>query len=204
MLMWLPPEPWRDEQVFGPSALRTAFVKELNDLGSMPENVPLKIAVACGEGSPRYNDTLPGKPAADFNCLSIFGEMGYLFTWPHNNTSRAEIMMNSFSPIRRQYLYAQPGGNGIDSAPGGVWENPIFREFNNNVPLPDSMKTAHFENSCFIPTASALALSVTDYFKPLVLDHSKFNRVTYSHEGNLKHCQITPTLAEFLIKFMTQ
>ncbi|HET9765501.1 MAG TPA: hypothetical protein VFS60_01565 [Thermoanaerobaculia bacterium] len=202
MLQWLPPEPWQDHQVFGPSGLRETFVAELVSIGSMPKKIPTMIAIACGEGVPRENETPPGRLAADFNCLGPGGEMGFLYSWPRDNADRREVMMTSFSLIRKHYLFAQPKGNGIDSAPGGVWEKPIFEEFVANVPLPDHMKKAYYKNACFIPTASALAIPVTNYFAQLNLDSSKFNRVTHSHEGNLPHVHLTPTLVEFLRKFM--
>jgi hypothetical protein len=97
---------------------------------------------------------------------------------------------------------APDNSRGVDSAPGGVWESPIFRRAYDAA--AGTFRQLHIENSCFVPTHSALAIADRNYYRVPDLGQSKFKSVTYSHEGNLTHVKLTPTLADFLIHFITR
>jgi hypothetical protein len=95
---------------------------------------------------------------------------------------------------------------GYDSAPGGVWEVPIFEEVAAGIRtrVTPWLKAG---NCCFIPTNSALGIPGTDYFRCLteevLKEESIFDAVAY-HKPNsgeqaiLKHVTLTPQLIGFL------
>lgn len=188
---------WKDGMVIGPSQLRQEFLDELERVGGpngMPRDVPSTIAVANGEGTGR--EWLPaGTETTTFACLW----WGACNAFPRNAGGVVAAGGNS---VTSKWSIEADQPSGFDSAPGGVFEDPIFRAIYNSAP---SGRTIRHENACFIPTTSALAISGTHrFFAPPDLSLSKFKYVTHSWAGNLNHAWLNDTLADFLIKFIEQ
>jgi pimeloyl-ACP methyl ester carboxylesterase len=199
LLTWVDPYPWPDGHSFKQSPLRTEFLRELERVGSMPRELEDTIAIANGAGNGQAQSP-PGALAMKYACTFMY--YADLCTKPHNAPGALIFQFrNGDGPYR--IVAASSGGDGVDSAPGGIQENPIFRRAYNEVPFP-VVKSVPIENACFIPTTSALAIAGADYFRQPDLSRSRFKSVTYSHEGNLPHVKLSPTLAEFLIRFITR
>jgi pimeloyl-ACP methyl ester carboxylesterase len=188
---------WKDGLVIGPSPLRKEFLDELVRVGGpdgMPREVPSTIAVANGEGTGK--EWLPaGRLTTKFACIW----WGDCYAYPRQPGQPVVAGGNTFNSIWRMEANQ---GIAFDSAPGGVFEEPIFREIFN---AGRGFKEIHHDNACFVPTTSALAISGLDrFFTVPDLSRSKFKYVTFSWEGNLKHAWLSETLADFLIKFIGQ
>lgn len=199
LLTWVDPYPWPDGHSFKQSPLRTEFLRELERVGSMPRELEDTIAIANGAGNGQAQSP-PGALAMKYACTFMY--YADLHAKPHNAPGALIFQFrNGSGPYR--IVAASSGGDGVDSAPGGIQERPIFRRAYDAVPSP-VIKSLHIENACFIPTTSALAIPGSGYFQQPDLSRSLFKSVTYSHEGNLPHVKLTPTLAEFLIRFITR
>ncbi|HVX40198.1 MAG TPA: hypothetical protein VHB25_11545 [Gemmatimonadaceae bacterium] len=190
---------WRDGLEIGPSPLRQEFLTELARVGGpngMPREVPSTIAVANGDGTGK--EWVPaGEVATRFFCIWH----GTACTFPRGEDDSLVAAGGTWG--RNEWRIRTPHGYGFDSAPGGVFEDPIFRAIYDSSPKPDR-SIAH-ENACFIPTTSALAISGIDqFFAPPDLSRSKFKYVTFSWTGNQNHAWLDETLSEFLIKFIEQ
>ncbi len=197
LLLWVPPKPWKDGPI-GESPLRTAFVNELRAVGWMPKDLADTIAIADGAGDGKYNQAEPAKFATKHECGFAF--WSDLFTHPLNSPG---TLISHFRHGDDSWRLTAGGGGGHDSAPGGVWEAPIFRRTYNEFPSW-VVRKIEVENACFISTLSALGIpgSGSEYFKTPDLSRRSFNSVTYSWEGNRQHIELTPTLAEFVYKFV--
>lgn len=199
LLTWVNPYPWPDGHSFRASPLRAEFLRELERVGSMPRELEETIAIADGAGN-GLAQSAPGALAMKYACSALF--YADLHTKPHNAPG-ATIFQFRNGDRGYRISAASSGGDGVDSAPGGVQESPIFRRTYDAVPFP-VIKSIRIENACFIPTTSALAIPDGNYFQQPDLSRSRFKSVTYSHEGNLTHVKLTPTLAGFLIHFITR
>jgi len=197
VIMWIAPKPWKDGQSFGQSPLRTEFVKELLAVGWMPKDLTDTIAIADGAGDGAYNQAAPAKFATKHECGFLY--WSDLYTYPLNSPGTLIVHFKHGSDGWK--LTAAGQGGGFDSAPGGIWEDPIFRRVYNN--FPDGVvKKIEIENACFVPTLSALGIPSMDYFKVPDLSKRIFKSVTYSWEGNRKHVELTPTLANFVYTYV--
>lgn len=197
LLQWVPPKPWKDGPI-GQSPLRTEFVNELRAVGWMPKDLADTIAIADGAGDGKYNQAEPAKFATKHECGMLF--WSDLFTHPLNSPG---TLIAHFCHGFDSWRLTAAGGGGHDSAPGGVWEAPIFRRVYNEFPS-GIVRKIEVENACFISTLSALGIpgSGSEYFKTPDLSRRSFNSVTYSWEGNRTHIELTPTLADFVYKFV--
>lgn len=198
LLTWINPLPWHDGQQFGPSPLRLEFLRELERVGSMPRELEDTIAIANGAGDGRQH-SVPGALAMKYACTLWF--YADCYTQPRNTAGMTVVQFRNGGPTYR--FHSTEGSRGVDSAPGGLPEEAIYRRVHDAVPR-GVVKELKIENACFIPTTSALAISGSNYFQTPDLGQSKFRSVTYSHEGNLPHIALTPTLVEFLVKFITR
>lgn len=198
LLTWINPLPWSNGQRFGPSPLRLEFLRELERVGSMPRELQDTIAIANGAGN-GLRQSAPGALAMKYACTLWY--YADCYTQPLNAAGSTVIQFRHGGDTYR--FVSADGGRGVDSAPGGVPEEAIYRRAFDAVPR-GVVKNLHIENSCFIPTTSALAISGSNYFQAPDLSQSKFGSVTYSHEGNLPHIKLTPTLADFLVHFITR
>lgn len=198
LLTWINPLPWSNGQRFGPSPLRLEFLRELERVGSMPRELQDTIAIANGAGN-GLRQSAPGALAMKYACTLWY--YADCYTQPLNAASATVVQFRNGGDTYR--FISADGGRGVDSAPGGVPEDAIYRRVFDAVPR-GVVKNLHIENACFIPTTSALAISGSNYFQVPDLGQSKFGSVTYSHEGNLPHVKLTPTLADFLVHFITR
>src|SRR5205807_4010082 len=114
-------------------------------------------------GDGQVNQAAPGTFATGYECERKM--WANLLFCPTSGLGTLLVM-------RRQHLFdwtvyriqttgdAPSTGLGYDSAPGGVWEEPVFKRVYDRIPWPAKKQIA-VENSSFIPTASALGIKVT-------------------------------------------
>jgi len=196
LLVWVPPfTQWNNsyQPRFGPSPERTKFVEDLKKLESKPRLVKI-VAIADGAGDARFNQAAPGSLAVKYACFS----WADLFFCPSQGDGP---IIKTVTSKNFKYYELRPELPAIayDSAPGGIWEDPIFDVVWKSAPGA----TKYVDNGCFIPTTSALGISGTNYFTSPDLSKSIFDKVTY-HQPNageprsLIHVQLTDQLIRFL------
>lgn len=196
LLAWVPPQPWTDDQTFGPSEERVKFLKELKRVGQMPA-IENTIAVANGAANGKANPKEPGTLAMKYACtMWQFADLHLLPTAPDD-----WIFHWADNSRYAKFKTPRSGGAGYDSAPGGVFEWPPFAvAFARVPPIP---KWNPVENAAFIPTVSALAIPDLPYFQRITnydMGRSWFKNVRHCDEENREHVELTPTLSSFLLQ----
>lgn len=190
------PGPWPDGHQFTAHWLRTELVNELERVQSMP-NIDT-IATACGAGNGAFNQAPPTVYTTGYRVGGIFADVYFSGAYAGET---ALLMCRRLVGDFNWYRTVSVTGFATDSAPGSIWERPIFRRVYEGA-FCGGIKP-RYENCCFVPTISALAIPGTDYFRVPDLRLSKFKKVTYSWFGNRTHIELIPSHVEFLLEFLT-
>lgn len=192
LIYWVDPIEWYHDQAFRAHPLRGELLAALSEVESMPKR-PRSIVLASGAGDGQQQ-TVPGKEAVRYSCGA--GMRGAkLFTFPR----AVGGLMLEIGWVGDKTFFVSKNAAGLDSAPGGVFENPVFQQVADNVP-PEYAPNVNVRNACFVPTMSALGIPGHDYFHPVEPSRIPFDRYHWSKEGNRTHAEITPAGANFLLE----
>jgi hypothetical protein len=178
----------------GPDPLRATLVSDLAAVGGYPTMLR-KVAVANGSGYGMNSGFNPGAQIILYEYSSLFvtvtGD-----AWALNNAASQQIFNGRYRifPITdvQQSVTVQPTWP-WDDAPGGL-RNSMYQMDTSAVPVGDII--ALYDNHCFIPTISSLALDMQDPFfdianAPNLYSLTPFDSLYYPAE-NQDHVTITP------------
>ncbi len=197
LLAWVHPLPWTRVQQFGPSSERLGLIRQLREIGWRPREVQI-IAIADGGGDGKA-EVPGGTLVLDYSCFS------YALLY-FCSAASGQLVLRVYTRGSTYYeVKTGAASAAYDSAPGGVWEVPIFKKAYDEIPLRENAKTLHVKsgNGCFVPTTSALGIPGKNYFEPPRLSDSPFDKLTYhqpkaGEPRNETHVKLTPQLIAFL------
>jgi hypothetical protein len=192
LIYWVDPIEWHHDQPFRANPLRQEFLSALSEVGSMPKR-PRSIAIASGAGDGQQQN-VPGKEAVRYSC-GVGLRRAKLFTIPRSVGG----LMLEIGWLHDTTFFVSKNAAGLDSAPGGFFEKPVFQEVADNVP-PEHARNVDIKNACFVPTTSALGIPGHDHFRAIEPSKIPFDRYLWSKEGNRTHAEITPAVANFLLE----
>lgn len=185
-----------------PDPMFAAFQNDLAALGDYPTQ-PRLVSVINGSGTMLNSGFLPGAQILtwvyDSFIVDIRGNV-----WAVSNTVNTRVLQGLIDliwplPDESRNVFIQPCLP-WDNAPGGL--TATMAEL-AAVTAPYGDIIANFPSHCFIPSVSALDLSVNDPFfniagAPNIYDLSPFDSL-YFPIANQDHVQITPENAEWFL-----
>ncbi|MFH1311957.1 MAG: T9SS type A sorting domain-containing protein [Candidatus Eisenbacteria bacterium] len=184
--------------------LRTGLLADLAAVGNYPQ-IPRKVAVANGSGSRADQGFAAGDQVVFYEYYSLLVDIiGNVWAVPDSaNQTVFRGVMDLIWPLPdRRMTVDVSGTRPYDNAPGG-YRNSMAQLDSAAAPYGDIV--ALYDNHCFIPTISALALDTEDLFYDIAGDadlmtHTPFDTVYYPvvNEG---HMEIT---AESATWFLTE
>lgn len=182
-----------------PSPLRANLLDRFAEVGEWPQ-VPRLIAVANGNGTGADNGNPAGTaPALELTSGALEG------TTVYTQASGADAL------VLEVKLYGNPAGEvrtddlqEYDRAPGGKLASFAIAAHNINEQVGEGSAVAHLDDTCFVPTVSALSImdpvkqNVMENVSKLPQEDSDFHDFRYS-SGDTMHSQMTGELARWLI-----
>lgn len=182
------------------SPLRANLLDRFAEVGEWPKQ-PRMIAVANGNGTGAGNGNPEGTaPALELISGALEGTTAYTqASGAGALVLEAKFYGNAAGEIRTDDLQE------YDRAPGGKLASFAIAAHNINEQLGDGSATAHLDDTCFVPTVSALSIqdpvrqNVMEDISKLPPDDSDFHDFRYS-EGDTMHSQMTGELARWLIE----
>lgn len=182
------------------SPLRANLLDQFERVGEWPQR-PRLIAVANGNGTGAGNGNPEGTaPALELTSVPLAGTTMYTqASGAQALVLEAKLNGNPAGDIRTDDLQE------YDRAPGGKLASFAIAADNINEQLGEGSAVAHLDDTCFVPTVSAL--SIQDPFKQDVMvnisklpsEDSDFHDFRYS-AGDTMHSQMTDELARWLIE----
>jgi pimeloyl-ACP methyl ester carboxylesterase len=206
LLVWVPRYgEWKEGEEFGASPMRTGFVKALADLGNMPKinrqhwGVTRTIAVATGCPNPQ---PLAWPPPGEWTVKYWF--FGFSGECRAFQKIAGQLVVKVSNPFNVWRIDSVTADTHLDSAPGGVFETPVFEKLWKKLCGADLNEPN--KNACFIPVTSALAIAGYNYYvRTPDPNLSKFSHVSWdTRDQKLFHVELNADLAEFLVRFLTE
>ncbi len=209
LMSWVRPFPgarpsdnWPD--FIGSSPLRDELYEWLDIRGWMPKRLET-AAVACGIGTGAPNGDQPSMEALAYECAACHWAHAYVY--PRGGVAGQEYARFRDDDVKPAVAYKiMAGANpaGYDSAPGGLFTVPVFKEAYDGIAVPATQKWLHVQNACFVPTTSALSCRASDLYTPITRAAvTEFDRYELSSPANLLHIELTAKSAAFLSSFIT-
>ncbi|HMB69477.1 MAG TPA: hypothetical protein VKU85_09195, partial [bacterium] len=174
--------------------MRAAYEADLASIGDWPQQ-PRKVAIANGSGTAQDQGYAPGAKLIDWHAsgfgLNIVGDIWAVPDGTPGTTIFDGNITILFITLDNQNVTVS-GTQPWDNAPGGK-RNSMFQMDTTAAPFGDIV--ALHDDHCFVPTISALALSVSDPFfdvsaAPDPLSLTEFDAVYYP-AVNEDHVEIT-------------
>ena len=181
-----------------PDPLRRRLMTELGAMGW--PRTPRKVAVANGSGTGIGQGFAPGDLLLRYNYHSLLRRIDSS-VWAVTAGGPGPVFdgrVSAVVPLKAQTVNTIDT-HPLDNAPGG-WRTTLLQMDTTAVPYGDIV--AIHPRHCFVPTVSALALSVPDLFHPVLADpailaHTPFDTV-YCPVENQDHVMVTPENAEWM------
>jgi hypothetical protein len=183
-----------------PDSLRTEWLADLDAVGGYPQNLR-KVAIANGSGYQLGQGFAPGDQIIEYEYADLFTTIrGNVWAVPDG---ASQMIFDGYiriiiipTSLQATVSSTQP----YDNAPGG-WRASMADMDSTEAPYGDII--ALYDNHCFIPTVSALAIDTQDLFydiagDPDLLSHTPFDAVYYPAD-NQDHVSITAENAQWFL-----
>jgi hypothetical protein len=183
-----------------PDPLRAGLLADFADVGDFPQNLR-KVAIANGSGYMLGQGFSPGDQLILYEYADLLTTIrGNVWAVPDG---AEQMIFDGFIRIiilPTTLTVSVSGTKPYDSAPGG-WRSSMADMDSTEAPYGDII--ALYDNHCFIPTISALAIDTEDLLydidgDPSLLSHTPFDEVYYP-SGNQDHASITAENAQWFI-----
>ena len=183
-----------------PDSLRTEMLADFAAVGEYPQNLR-KVAIANGSGYQLGQGFAPGEQLIDYEYSDLFTTIkGNVWAVPDG---AQQMIFDGYIRIILLPTTLQvtvSGTRPFDSAPGG-WRSSMADMDSTEAPYGDII--ALYDNHCFIPTVSALAIDSQDLFydiagDPGIMSHTPFDTIYYPAD-NQDHASINTENAQWFL-----
>jgi hypothetical protein len=185
-----------------PDPLRAGLLADFASVGEYPQNLR-KVAIANGSGNQLGQGFAPGDQIVEYEYADLLTTIrGNVWAVPDGSEQMIFDGYIRILIIPTSLTVTVSGTQPYDNAPGG-WRSSMADMDSTEAPYGDII--ALYDNHCFIPTISALAIDTSDLFydiagDPDILSHTPFDAV-YFPADNQDHASIT---AENALWFLTE
>ncbi len=190
----------------GADPLRTQWMLDLTGLGGWP-SIPRKVAVANGSADGVGQGFAAGQQILEWEYASFLVDItGNVWAAP-SGAAQQRIFdgeINRIWPLPDNYQTVTVGGiTAWDHAPGG-WRSSMAEAAATEAPYGDIV--ALFDNHCFVPTVSALALQGVTPFHDVAGDAALMSRTAFdalyypvTASANQEHIHVSPETKAWLM-----
>jgi len=183
-----------------PDSLRAEFLSDFAGIGEYPQNLR-KVAIANGSGFQTDQGFAPGDQIIEYEYADFFTTIrGNVWAVPYGTEQMIFDGYIRILIIPTTLQVTVSGTKPYDNAPGG-WRSSMADMDSTEAPYGDII--ALYDNHCFIPSVSALAIDTEDLFydiagDPDIMSHTPFDTIYYPTNSQ-DHASITAENAQWFI-----